>query len=206
MSHWCVPEEMKAHAPQPVLFLDRDGVVIGDKDYLKDPAGVELLPGVAEAMVRARDAGYLLVGVSNQSGLGRGYFTTDDFDAVMTRIAGDLAAFGARFDAFFYCPHAPGQDCVCRKPSTGMLTEAAVFFEWDSARSWVIGDKTSDVGLGQNAGLGSILVRTGYGAAQEAKVRKLWPDAPRVHVADDLAAALDMILETGTKINGAVAP
>ena len=194
MANWNTPRRTTRSPVHPALFLDRDGVVIGDKDYLADPTGVQLLPGVAEAMVCAREAGFLLIGVSNQSGLGRGYFEQADFEAVMRKIEQDLAAEGARFDGFFYCPHAPGQNCECRKPLPGMLTEAAEYFAWDPALSWVVGDKSSDVGLGQAGGLGSVLVRTGYGAQEEAKVRSRWPDAERVLVADDLPAAVEMIL------------
>ncbi len=145
-------------------------------------------------MVRAREAGFLLIGVSNQSGLGRGYFSTADFEAVMERLEADLAAQGAWFDGFFYCPHRPSDDCACRKPRGGMLAEAAEAFAWDPSRSWVIGDKVSDVALGRNAGLGSILVRTGYGSREVAGVRSRWSPADRVLVADDLAAAVDLIL------------
>ena len=179
---------------RPALFLDRDGVVIRDRDYLADPAEVELLPGVAAAMRRARAAGYLLIGVSNQSGLGRGYFTSADLGAVMERLEADLAVDGASFDGFYYCPHKPGDDCPCRKPRLGLLTEAAAFHHWDPAQSWVIGDKTSDVALGQAAGLGSVLVRTGYGAQDEDEVQRRWPSSPRVLVADDLPQAVALVL------------
>ena len=203
MANWNTKLTTPAVSQGPALFLDRDGVVISDRDYLADPQQVQLLPGVAPAMVRARQAGYLLVGVSNQSGLGRGYFSHSDFEAVMQRIVADLAAEGAAFDGFFYCPHAPSDDCQCRKPLTGMLAEAAAFFAWDPARSWVIGDKSSDVELGQAAGLGSILVRTGYGAQQEAKVMSGFSAAQRVLVADDLAAAVDLILAIDDGNSGA---
>ncbi len=194
MAVWKTPAAGSGVSPSPILFLDRDGVVIRDRDYLGDPTEVEVLPGVAAAMVRAREAGFLLVGISNQSGLGRGYFTAADFEAVMARLEADLAAEGAWFDGFFYCPHRPNDDCACRKPRGGMLVEAAEAFAWDPSRSWVIGDKVSDVALGLNAGLGSILVRTGYGAGEEAGVRSRWSPADRVLVADDLAAAVELIL------------
>jgi len=177
----------------PILFLDRDGVVIRDKDYLADPAGVELLPGVAEAMIKARAAGFQIVGVSNQSGIGRGYFSVCDFDAVMIKLAADLAELGAWFDGFFYCPHGPDDGCACRKPGIGLLAEAAAHFHWNAAASWIVGDKGSDVALGQKAGLGSVLVSTGYGAQEAAAVKRRWSGADRVFVAADLAAAVDLI-------------
>jgi D-glycero-D-manno-heptose 1,7-bisphosphate phosphatase len=180
--------------PVPVLFLDRDGVVIRDQDYLSSPDGVEVLPGVAAAMVRARSFGFRLVGLSNQSGIGRGYYTAADFGAVMDRLAADLASSGAAFDGFYYCPHGPDEGCDCRKPAPGLLTEAAAGLGWDAARSWVIGDKASDVALGRAAGLGAVLVLTGYGMDAQAEVRRRWPQDDRVLVAADLPAAVAMIL------------
>lgn len=182
--------------PAPALFLDRDGVVMRDKDYLGDPAGVEVLAGAVQAMKLARAAGYLLIGVSNQSGLGRGYFSPADLDAVMAKLAADLARGGASFDGFYFCPHRPAADCECRKPRTGLLVEAARQFTWVPARSWVIGDKPSDVELGQNAGLGSVLVRTGYGTLSADRVRDRWSATRRVLIADDLLAAVELILAT----------
>jgi histidinol-phosphate phosphatase family protein len=125
MSVWrSCPESWLGHRG-PVLFLDRDGVVIADRDYLGDPREVQVLPGVAATMLAAREAGFAVVGVSNQSGLGRGFFTPADFTAVMERLDELLARQGAEFDGFYYCPHAPKEDCDCRKPKGGLLEEAA---------------------------------------------------------------------------------
>lgn len=178
-------------APVPTLFLDRDGVVVVEKDYLRDAGQVELFPGVVEALRRARAAGFRLVGVSNQSGLGRGLFTHEEFAAVMERLDGLLRAGGAALDAFYYCPHAPQDGCACRKPAPGLLEEAARQTPWDPRRSWVIGDKVSDVDLALGVGLRACLVRTGYGSQQE---RRLGERAP-VLIADDLAAAVAAVLE-----------
>jgi D-glycero-D-manno-heptose 1,7-bisphosphate phosphatase len=194
MSIWKRPANPPGSDLLPALFLDRDGVVIADADYLADPEGVRILPGVPEALARARAAGYLLIGVSNQSGIGRGYFTGNDFHQVMTRLDADLAAQGVAFDSFHYCPHAPGEDCTCRKPLPGMLDEARKMFSLDLARSWMVGDKVSDIAFGRQGGLGAILVRTGYGTTEESRVNQLYPDDPRVQVADDLPAAVEWIL------------
>ncbi len=180
----------------PVLFLDRDGVVITDRNYLADPDEVALVPGAAAAMVRARAAGFALVGVSNQSGLGRGLFGEAEFTAVMQRLEALLAAAGTSFDAFYYCPHAPGQDCRCRKPLPGLLEEAAHRLPWVAELSWVVGDKASDVALARDAGLGAVLVHTGYGAGEAAVVRARWGDDPRVLQAADLPGAVAAILAT----------
>nr|MEE4268488.1 HAD family hydrolase [Candidatus Krumholzibacteria bacterium] len=195
MSIWKKPATSPGSRVQPALFLDRDGVVIDDADYLADPEGVRILPGVPEALARARAAGFLLIGVSNQSGIGRGYFTEDDFHQVMTRLDAALAARGVAFDSFHYCPHAPDQDCLCRKPLRGMLNEARKLFSLDLARSWMVGDKASDIAFGRQGGLGAVLVRTGHGLAEEIRVIDQFDDDPRVGVADDLPAAVAWILK-----------
>jgi D-glycero-D-manno-heptose 1,7-bisphosphate phosphatase len=191
MSRWPADLARRLGAPAPTLFLDRDGVVIVEKDYLRDARQVELFPGVTEALRRAREAGYQLVGLSNQSGLGRGRFTLADFAAVMGRLDALLQAAGVPLDGFFYCPHAPEDGCRCRKPAPGLLDEAARHLAWDPARSWVIGDKISDVDLALGAGLRACLVRTGYGSQQERRLG----ERTTVLVADDLQAAVAAILE-----------
>ncbi|MBM4131516.1 HAD-IIIA family hydrolase [bacterium] len=182
----------------PVLFIDRDGVIIADQDYLSDPAGVELLPGVPCALRAAAAAGYALVGISNQSGLGRGRFGPAELAAVMRRVDEALAEAGAGLDAMYYCPHAPADGCRCRKPGPGLLEEAASAFRWDAGRSWVIGDKASDVELGRRHGLGAVLVATGYGAGEATLVRTSRAADPRVRYAADLAAAVAEVLADGS--------
>ncbi len=194
MPLWKSHPSTTSQEPKDALFLDRDGVVNADRHYLADPDQVELLPGVAEAMLKARQAGFWLIGVSNQSGLGRGIFTHDDFKAVMQRLEDLLAQQGVSFDAFFYCPHAPGESCDCRKPLPGMLDEAKKILPYKDSGSWVVGDKKSDVALGRQRGLGGILVRTGYGISQEEDVLRTWPGDPTVSVVDGLPEAVDLIL------------
>jgi D-glycero-D-manno-heptose 1,7-bisphosphate phosphatase len=192
MSRWpTTSSSSPLQSSRPTLFLDRDGVVIVEKDYLHDAGQVELFPGVIEGLRLARAAGFQLVGVSNQSGLGRGHFTAADLDAVMRRLDALLRAGDATLDAFFYCPHAPQDGCACRKPAPGLLVEAGRELAWDPARSWVIGDKVSDVDLALGAGLQACLVRTGYGSQQERRLGERTP----VLVADDLLAAVTAILE-----------
>ena len=169
---------------QPFAFLDRDGTIIRDAHYLSDPDGVELLPRAAEGLAMLREAGYGLAVVSNQSGVGRGYFTVDDVHRVNARMQELLARDGVRFDALYYCPHTPGDACDCRKPLPGMLRRAEAELHADLARSVVIGDKTCDVELGRAVGAVTILVRTGRGLECE-RDSLCRPD----HVADDLAAA-----------------
>jgi len=194
MTTWKSVEHATDGPSRPAIFLDRDGVVIEDRDYLADPDQVRILPGVIPALAAARRAGFLLVGVSNQSGIGRGYFSEDDFRLVMSRLQELLAAGGAGFDFFHYCPHAPDADCACRKPRQGLMEEARSILAIDPDRSWMVGDKASDVAFGRAAGLGCILVRTGYGKAEEPEIRRHWSEDSRVLVADDLPAAVTMIL------------
>lgn len=171
------------------LFLDRDGTLIVDQDYLADPAGVELFPGVAGALKMATEAGFLLVVVSNQSGVGRGYFTDADVVRVNERLFELLVAEGVVIDAFYHCPHAPEDGCNCRKPETGMVEKAAADLGIDTAASFVIGDKASDIELGRRTGAGTVLVSTG----------KKGEDAPNMAIeadyrADTFAEAIGWII------------
>ncbi|MDD4951547.1 MAG: HAD-IIIA family hydrolase [Desulfovibrionaceae bacterium] len=170
------------------VFLDRDGTVIQERHYLRDPDQVELIPGAARALERLKALGLKLVLVSNQSGVGRGYFSTRDVDAVHERLRAILAREGVELDGIFFCPHAPDEGCGCRKPAPGMALRAAESLGLDLGQSFVVGDKACDVDLGRAVGATAILVRTGYGAGHEALCR---PE----HVADDLPGAAGIIEE-----------
>jgi len=146
------------------VFLDRDGTVIADKHYLHDPSGVELLPGAAEGLRRMRELGLVLVLVSNQSGVGRGYFSRGDVERVHGRLAELLEEQGVQLDAMYVCPHAPGEECDCRKPAPGLIERACAELNLDPRRSFVVGDKPCDVELGQRVHATTFLVTTGYGA------------------------------------------
>ncbi len=196
MSFW-LPEGApapSADVDSRILFLDRDGVLISDADYLSDPDGVKLIPGVAGALARARRIGVRLICVTNQSGIGRGYYTEADFFAVQARVDEALREGGVVLDAVYYCPHAPEAACRCRKPATGLLDEAALRFRWDPARSAMVGDKLSDIDLGLAAGLRPFLVRTGEGLGSESRIG----DRAGVTVVDDLPAAVALFLEDPT--------
>jgi histidinol-phosphate phosphatase family protein len=150
----------------PCAFLDRDGTVIAEKHYLCDPAGVELLPGAAAGLRHLRELGYRLVLVTNQSGIGRGYFTQADVDAVHARLGTLLAAEAVSLDGIYVCPHRPEDHCACRKPATGLVERACADLDLDPAASVVIGDKACDIDLGHRCRMTTILVRTGYGATE----------------------------------------
>ncbi len=171
------------------VILDRDGTLIVEKNYLSDPEGVELLPGAVEGLRRLAEAGYRFVVITNQSGVGRGYFPLSAVEAVNERLVSLLETEGIRLDGVYVCPHAPDEKCACRKPQIGMIRKAASELGFDVSGCWVVGDKAVDVELGKNAGAKAILVRTGYGASLESSL-PVAPDA----VADNLAAVADVIL------------
>lgn len=150
---------------KPCIFFDRDGTLIEERHYLSDPAQVALIPGAAEAVRLAREAGFLAVVLTNQSGVGRGYFPAEAVEAVHRRMEELLAEEGAKLDGIYLCPHAPEDDCPCRKPRTGLVEQAARDLEIDLRRSWMIGDKAADIELAANAGMRAVLVMTGYGAS-----------------------------------------
>jgi D-glycero-D-manno-heptose 1,7-bisphosphate phosphatase len=171
-------------------FLDRDGTIIEERHFLADPADVRLLPGAAAALRDLAEAGFLLVLVTNQSGIARGLFTRDDFDAVQQRLVALLAAEGVALDGMFHCPHHPDftGPCDCRKPGLGMYRQAAQRLGVDLATSVYIGDRISDVLPAVAIGGRGILVRTGYGRREEA----LLPAG--IEAADDLSAAVGLAL------------
>ena len=174
------------------VFLDRDGTIIAEKNYLSDPDQVEVLPGAGRALRRLQDAGYLLVIVTNQSGIGRGYYTLSDMARVNARLLDELARDGVRIEKIYYAPEAPEQPSRGRKPSPQFLFDARDELGIDLARSHMIGDKLIDLQCGWNAGVtASLLVRTGYGAETEPKLGAL---ASKAIVMDGLPAAAEWIL------------
>lgn len=149
-------------------FLDRDGTINHDPGYLNDPDGVVLIEGAGSALRLLKDAGYLLIVVSNQSGIARGLITEEQVEAVNNRINDLLRKYhGVSIDHFFYCPHhedfSDPADCGCRKPSTGMFEEAAAKYDIDISKSWMIGDSVADIVAAVKFGIRSILVSTGNG-------------------------------------------
>lgn len=137
---------------RPAAFLDRDGTIIEDRGYLGDPAGVTLLPGAVDALRALRDAGYLLIVITNQSGIARGIFSAGDLARVNARMRELLAAEGVTLDGLYFCPHGPDDACACRKPLPGMLHAAAEEHGIDLAASVSIGDQPRDAQAGAAAG------------------------------------------------------
>lgn len=158
------------------VFLDRDGTINVEKEYLYRTEDFEFIPGAREAVKLLNQAGFLVIVVSNQSGVARGYYTEEDVDILHRHIAMEFEAVGARIDAWMYCPHHPNGrgsyslPCGCRKPLPGMLKEAACRFGIDLESSYMVGDKLVDIEAGKAARCKVFLVRTGYGATEEASL------------------------------------
>lgn len=140
------------------VFLDRDGTVIHNRHYLAEPDELDLLPGAAAALRNLADAGFLLVVVTNQSGVGRGFFPVADLERQHARMHELLALEGVELAAVYYCPHGPDEGCDCRKPLPGMLLQAARELELDLSASFMVGDEERDVAAGRAAGVTSYLL------------------------------------------------
>jgi D-glycero-D-manno-heptose 1,7-bisphosphate phosphatase len=170
------------------VLLDRDGTVNVERHYLSRPEEVELLPNALSGLHRLRELGLGLAVVTNQSGIGRGYFDLNALDAVHARLKELLAAGGIVLDGIFVCPHVDADGCSCRKPLPGLVHRAAHELQFDPAQAFVIGDKAVDVGLGRAVGGTTLLVTTGYGAATLA-AGTVQPD----YVVADLLEAAERI-------------
>jgi D-glycero-D-manno-heptose 1,7-bisphosphate phosphatase len=182
---------MTASRTTPAVFLDRDGTLNEEKEYLSDAAKLVIFPGVGPALRRLLDAGFLLFIVTNQSGIGRGYYTLEDMYRVNTRLCELLAKDGVSVGKIYFAPEAPEQPSRGRKPSPQFLFDARDEFGVDLSQSYMIGDKLIDVECGWNAGVKkSILVRTGYGSKVESMSPELWR---RAVILDNLGTAADWI-------------
>lgn len=179
------------------VFLDRDGVINEEVNYLGKPDELFLLPGAASAIRKLNQKGIKVIAVTNQSGVARGYFREEAVSEVHKQLAHLLAKEGAYLDAIYYCPHHPEapldryrKNCSCRKPRPGMLETAAHDFGLDLSNCYLVGDKMLDIEAGALVNCRTILVLTGYGEAELRKEKTLHPDA----VAKDLSQAVEMIL------------
>ncbi len=179
-------------ALHPAVFLDRDGTINVEVNYLHCPADVELIAGVGPAIARLNRAGLLVVVVSNQAGIARGFYEAADVAAVHTHMTMLLRQSGAKIDGWYYCPHHPDftPACSCRKPLPGMLLQAALDLKIDLKASWMIGDTRGDIEAGKAAGCRSILVRTGYGAQTALELG----NQDRQLIVADMPAGVELIL------------
>jgi D-glycero-D-manno-heptose 1,7-bisphosphate phosphatase len=160
------------------VFVDRDGTVNEESGYLFRKEDCRFIPGAIEAIARLNKAGFLVVVITNQSGIARGYYTKDDLDLLHKHMDREITAAGGEVAAWYHCPHHPDypeadrSPCSCRKPLPGMLHSAAAELGIDLASSWMIGDKIADIKAGIAAGCHTILIKTGYGQAEAAYVQK----------------------------------
>lgn len=181
------------------VFLDRDGTINFDPGYLRKASEFKLLPGARDALNALKNAGYLLIVVSNQSGVGRGFILTDDLAEIHRKLDSLIAP--AAIDAYYLCTHVPDAGCDCRKPATRWARDAEREWNIDLSQSIMIGDRPSDLLFGINAGIGkAILVLTGHGQesldALQAQGDGANPTREKYAVADDLAAAVKGLLHS----------
>jgi D-glycero-D-manno-heptose 1,7-bisphosphate phosphatase len=183
-------------AAAKAVFLDRDGTIIEDAGFVHEPGKVKLLPGAAQAIKQLNDHGFLVVVVTNQSGIARGLYTVADYTAVQRRLTELLAAHGAHLDGAYFCPHHPrfSGPCECRKPGLKLFQDAAAALDIDLARSWWVGDRLSDVQPAGRLGGKAILVATGEGNLHQGQAR-----AMGVTVVADLGAAAAEIVRPSPK-------
>jgi D-glycero-D-manno-heptose 1,7-bisphosphate phosphatase len=168
------------------VFLDRDGTLNVEKNYLYRIEDFQWVPGAPEAVKKLNDAGFWVIVVTNQAGIARGFYKEADMRRLHDHMAEDLAKIGARIDGFYFCPHHPDdpKGCDCRKPKPGMIRQAEKDFDIDRAASFLVGDRVQDVEAAKAAGVSPILVKTGYGA--EESLRLAQGAAP---VVEDIAEA-----------------
>ncbi|NLV91779.1 MAG: HAD family hydrolase [Firmicutes bacterium] len=186
---------------QRAVFMDRDGTITKEVGYVNHPSRLELLPNSAEAIRLLNQHGLLAIVATNQAGVARGYFPEERIHQTHQRLEDLLAAEGAKLDAIYYCPHHPRvgegsyrQECQCRKPNPGMLLQAQEELDVDLSRSYMIGDKITDVEVAHRVGAKGIFVLTGYGLGSYEYERDSWTVKPD-YICDDLLAAVQWILQ-----------
>ena len=172
-------------AKSPAVFIDRDGTIMHDADYCSDPKQVQIFEGASAALRQLKKVGYKIIVVTNQSGIGRGFFSEEHYRAVEAEVSRQVG--NNLIDATYFCPDAPGQPSKCRKPAPGMVLEAAHDHDVDLGRSFLIGDKEIDAECAHNAGVRAIRVRTGFDKMTDGSCAD-W-------VAEDLPAAAEIIIK-----------
>ncbi|MBI1804028.1 MAG: D-glycero-beta-D-manno-heptose 1,7-bisphosphate 7-phosphatase [Ignavibacteriae bacterium] len=183
------------------IFLDRDGTINEEVDFLSNPDNLNLIPRSVDAIREANTLGFKVFIITNQSGIARGFLSEERLSEIHKRLLASLKVKHAAIDAIYYCPHHPElgnapfvKDCDCRKPRIGMLQQAATEFNVDLTRSFVIGDRMIDIQTGNNAGATSILVLTGYGKEELDLCRQ--NNVPIACIANDLFDAMEFVKRT----------
>lgn len=179
------------------VFLDRDGVLIEDVNYLSSLSQIKFFADIPNGLKRLKSTGFLLIVITNQSGVARGYFTEDFVRKTHQKLNQILQTYQIQIDASYFCPHHPeGHSpynivCGCRKPNPGMIHKAAIEHDIDIDQSYMIGDKISDMELALNANLTGILVKTGYGVQQSERIAETYP---QINQFDSFSSATDFII------------
>ena len=178
------------------VILDRDGTINKEQDYLSDPEELELLQGTIEGLKLLKELALSLIIVTNQSGIGRGYFDWNTATIINDKLCKMLEKEGVHIDGIYVCPHRPEDNCLCRKPNPGLIDKAARELGFDPRKSYLIGDKACDIDLAKNVGAKSFLVRTGYGKLHEED-EHLKPD----YIVDNVKQAAEVIQSLSGKNN-----
>ncbi|NLF25047.1 MAG: HAD-IIIA family hydrolase [Deltaproteobacteria bacterium] len=178
---------------RPAVFIDRDGTIVEFVEYLHEPEKLRVLPGALEGMKLLQQAGFRIVIITNQPGIGMGFYTKEDFYRVNRELLRAASKAGVLIDKVYFCPHSKAEQCLCRKPATALVERANKELNLDLSGSYVIGDMTIDLMLAKNAGCTPVLVRTGYGGQDG-----LYPATPEF-TGEDLAQAAAWILDNHTK-------
>lgn len=187
---------MNLNCNRKTVFLDRDGTINTEKNYLYKIEDFEFIEGVPEAIARLKQQGYCVIVVTNQAGVARGYYKEEDVKKLHQYINSKLEKWGTKIDAFYYCPHHPTggigvykKVCNCRKPETGLFEQACKEYSIDKKESWMIGDNQGDIEAGRKFGIKTIMVRTGYGKQLEQDGYQSYD-----YIADNLGCAVEYIL------------
>ncbi len=173
--------------------MDRDGTINKEINYLSKKEDIVVLPRVTEAIRFLNESGFLVIIITNQSGIARNYFSEETLEDINSHLLNELGKENARIDDIFICPHHPDDGCDCRKPNTGLLKDAASKYEIDLGSSYMVGDKFTDLETGKNAGCKTVLVLTGYGR-EEMENKGAWEFTPDF-IAEDLYEAAKWIQE-----------
>jgi D-glycero-D-manno-heptose 1,7-bisphosphate phosphatase len=181
------PKSKIQNPKSKAVFIDRDGTLIEEVNFLHRVEDLRYFPFTDEAIRLLKENGFKVVLVTNQSGIGRGIYTEDEMHSVHQQIQADLTE---KLDAIYFCPHLPNAGCACRKPNLGMIESAFADLPIDLENSWMIGDKNLDVELGLNAGIKPIMVMTGYGKKHYPKLKR-----PPFAVAENLLEAVKIVLD-----------
>jgi D-glycero-D-manno-heptose 1,7-bisphosphate phosphatase len=181
--------EAVAYRPQPAVFIDRDGTINEHVEYLSEPEKFKEIPGAFSAMKRLKENGFRVIIVTNQPGIGLGYFSREDLFAVNREMMRQASRAGASIDKIYFCPHSKADKCRCRKPEILFAERAAQELSVLLEKSFVVGDMSSDIQFGLNAGCTPILVQTGRGGNDDLC------SAKPAYVASGLGAAVDWILQ-----------